>query len=239
MVTGTFPASSTEYPRVASFLFRSATRIALGPMSTPRRPAPRSRGTPMMLMVLADILTLELQKMKPVLRPEAVEHPWKRDGLTNVFQATDPGHGPFNPHAKARVWKGPILPQVQVPIKRFRRKLVLLDPLSEQLETGSALTASDDLTVAFRSQNINAKGQLGSICIRLHVKSLYLGRIAVNQDRAIILLGKKSFVSTAEITAPLDIRAAGFQRLNRFVVRDPRERRLDSLQLGDISLQDF
>src|SRR2546427_9777556 len=56
MVTGTFPASSTEYPRVASFLFRSATRIALGPMSTPRRPAPRSRGTPMMLMVLADIL---------------------------------------------------------------------------------------------------------------------------------------------------------------------------------------
>src|SRR5207247_9125936 len=114
-------------------------------MSTPRRAAPRSRGTPMMLMVLADILTLELQKMKPVLRPEAVEHPWKRDGLTDVFQATDPGHGPFNPHAKARVWKGPILPPVEVPIQRFRTKLVLLDPVPEHLAPGSALSARDGL----------------------------------------------------------------------------------------------
>src|SRR5439155_24478398 len=177
--------------------------------------------------------------MKPVLRPEAVEHPWKRDGLTNVFQATDPGNCPFNPHAKARVWKGPILPQVQVPIKCLRRKLVLLDLLSEQLETGSALASSDDLTVAFRSQNINAKGQLGSIRIRLHVKRLYLGRIAVNHDRTIILLGKKCLVSSSEITTALDIRAPGLQRLNRFVVRDPSERRIYSLQFGDSSFQDF
>src|SRR5262249_10419247 len=45
--TCTLPASVTSYPRSEIELFKPAIRIADGPISTPRRPAPRSIGTPM------------------------------------------------------------------------------------------------------------------------------------------------------------------------------------------------
>src|SRR5579884_830693 len=43
-----FPPSVTLWPSASRRASRPATRTADGPMSTPRREAPRSRGTPMM-----------------------------------------------------------------------------------------------------------------------------------------------------------------------------------------------
>jgi hypothetical protein len=48
--TNTLPRSSTANPSARSPSSRPATRIADGPISTPRRPAPRSRGTPRTLI---------------------------------------------------------------------------------------------------------------------------------------------------------------------------------------------
>src|SRR5262245_4064162 len=45
---GTSPWSTTSCPSSPSLALSPAMRSAEGPMSTPRRPAPRSRGTPMM-----------------------------------------------------------------------------------------------------------------------------------------------------------------------------------------------
>src|SRR5512146_323686 len=47
MATGMLPASSTTWPMASRRASRPATRTADGPMSTPRRFWPRSRGTPM------------------------------------------------------------------------------------------------------------------------------------------------------------------------------------------------
>src|SRR6185437_2252952 len=46
MATLILPASSTTWPRASRRASRPATRTAEGPMSTPRRDWPRSRGTP-------------------------------------------------------------------------------------------------------------------------------------------------------------------------------------------------
>src|SRR5258706_6463018 len=48
---GRSPLSTTEYPRPMSRSPSPAMRKAEGPMSTPRRPPPRSKGTPMMWTV--------------------------------------------------------------------------------------------------------------------------------------------------------------------------------------------
>src|SRR5262249_28036310 len=46
MATATLPPSSTSWPRASRRASSPATRTADGPMSTPRRDWPRSRGTP-------------------------------------------------------------------------------------------------------------------------------------------------------------------------------------------------
>src|SRR5918996_4734144 len=48
----TFPQSSTDTPRASRRSDSPDSRIALGPMSTPRRAAPRSRGAPRMATLL-------------------------------------------------------------------------------------------------------------------------------------------------------------------------------------------
>src|SRR5439155_13606526 len=58
MATATFPPSSTSWPRASRRASRPATRTAEGPMSTPRRDWPRSRGTPMTRIFLGEMLLL-------------------------------------------------------------------------------------------------------------------------------------------------------------------------------------
>src|SRR5436309_2411301 len=59
MATETLPPSSTTWPRASSLASRPATRTAEGPMSTPRRDWPRSRGTPSTRIFLLVMLGLK------------------------------------------------------------------------------------------------------------------------------------------------------------------------------------
>src|SRR5437764_1180532 len=61
----------------------SATRNADGPMSTPRRPAPRSRGTPLNVTFLAPVLDLDVVT-KGIAGPFARKH-----GLVAISKTTD------------------------------------------------------------------------------------------------------------------------------------------------------
>src|SRR5512135_2432077 len=54
------------------------------------------------------------------------------DGLPDVLDAADPGHGPLEPQAEARVRHGPVLPQVDVPLVGIAGEIVLLDALFEE-----------------------------------------------------------------------------------------------------------
>src|ERR1700733_12691707 len=56
MATGTLPPSSTSCPRASRRASSPATRTAEGPISTPRRDWPRSRGTPITRIFLGEML---------------------------------------------------------------------------------------------------------------------------------------------------------------------------------------
>ena len=53
--------------------------------------------------------------------------------------------------------------QVEVPLERLLRQLVLLDALQQQVEVVHALAAADDLAVALGRQHVDAQRELGSL----------------------------------------------------------------------------
>src|SRR3954447_26656082 len=97
--------------------------MADGPMSTPRRPAPKSIGAPIMAM----------QHCRMGSGPRAIKHPWIRNRLAHVLQTADPGNASLHAHTEARVRNSTELPQIQVPLKGFGREPVLLQPLHQQV----------------------------------------------------------------------------------------------------------
>src|SRR5258708_39221353 len=95
-----------------------ATRSAEGPMSTPRRLAPRSMGTPMIRIFCAIILFLDCDGYRPIspdrfsrvtshellvtaLRIYPVQHPRERNHFPNVLRPANPRHCTLQPHAKS------------------------------------------------------------------------------------------------------------------------------------------
>ncbi len=54
-------------------------------------------------------------------RIQTVQHSWKRDGLADVFETTDPGYRSFDSHAEAAVRDAAEFSEVEIPLKRFFR----------------------------------------------------------------------------------------------------------------------
>ena len=154
----------------------------------------------------------------------------KGDRFPQMAQIADPGHHSFNSHPKTGVRDRPVFAQVQVPLERLDRKVVLLEALHQQIVVMDALPAADDLPVALGRKNIDAQGNFRPLRIRLHIKRFHLGRIAVDHDRRRVLLRQDCFVPAAEIASPLDFRSGSLHLLHRFVVAQPWERPGDLLQ---------
>ncbi len=51
--------------------------------------------------------------------------------------------------------------EVEIPLERFHRQVVLLDPLHQQIVIVQALAAADDLAVAFGRENVDAERAIG------------------------------------------------------------------------------
>src|SRR4051794_14945359 len=96
--TGTLPRSSTTYPRDATRAFRLATRIAEGPMSTPRRPWPRSSGAPMIAMWERGIRLCV--KGEP-LELRVSRRPREGNYIADVFHAGEVHEHAFEAHPEA------------------------------------------------------------------------------------------------------------------------------------------
>src|SRR5215469_7919731 len=115
-------------------------------MSTPRRLAPRSIGTPMILIFSgigyfsANPWTAE-RPIQSRSRINAIEHPWEGDDLTNVFSPANPGDSAFQPKAKTGVRHAAVAAQVEIPLKRLLGQIVFAKTLDESFVTGEALTA--------------------------------------------------------------------------------------------------
>src|SRR5215472_642724 len=245
MGTVTLPASSTECPIASRRASSPATRTAEGPMSTPRRDWPRSRGTPITRIFLGTMLekaaVVGLMKIGEAssiyrLRVQTVQHSGEGDGFAHMFQAADPGDGALDSHSESRVGNATILAQIEIPLEGFLGQPVLVNALEEQIVRGHALRAADDLSVAFRRQHIDAKRQLRTLGIRLHVESLYLRRVAVHHHRLVELRRNVSLIRRTQVSSPPEVvfeSAFGvgvLQHPHGVVVRDAGKRRFDLFQ---------
>src|SRR5260370_577735 len=201
MDAATLQRPSTTCPSAASRASRPATRTAEGPMSTPRRDCPRSRGTPSILIFLATLLSdttglLALSIFEVVvsavivfqdLRINAGQRARKWNGLSHVLQTTYPRNRALNTHTKPTVRNAAVFAQIQIPLERVFRQAVFANALQQMIVVTDALRAADDLAIPLRGQHVNAQRQIRTLRIGLHVKRFYLGRIAVDHHRLIEL----------------------------------------------------
>src|ERR1035437_7579539 len=168
----------------------------------------------------------------------------KGDGFADGVQAADPGDDALDAHAEAAGGDRAVAAQVEVPLEGFFGQLVLIDACVEQLETGDALRASDNFAVAFRGEDIDAKGVAGVERIRLHVEGFDVGGIAMNHDGLVVLTGEPGFVGGAEVVSifkssfELTVPVCLVEHLAGFVVAQAREGRADGLQLGGVAADD-
>src|SRR6266536_6141809 len=98
-----------------------------------------------------------------MLRVQTIEHAREGDGFPQVFQTADPGYGPFDTHAEAGVRDAAVFAQVKIPLESFLGEVVLVDALEEQVVGGHALRASDDFSVAFRREDVDAEREFGTL----------------------------------------------------------------------------
>src|SRR3954471_3706396 len=143
MATATLPPSSTACPSASRRASSPATRTADGPMSTPRRDCPRSRGTPITRIFLGEMLENDavagvikfvdplnrrhrkipdLFRRSPLLsvgklRVQLMQHAWKRNRLAHMLQPADPRYGAFDAHAKSGMRHAAELAQIEIPLE--------------------------------------------------------------------------------------------------------------------------
>jgi len=77
-----------------------------------------------------------------------------------VVQAADPGDRALDTEAEAGVWHRAIAPQIQEPLERCSRQLMVRERSLERLQVILALAAADDFAVAFRGEDVDTAGHL-------------------------------------------------------------------------------
>ena len=86
----------------------------------------------------------------PALRIYPMQRPSKRNCLAHMIQPAHPRHHAFNSHAEPRMRHAAIPPQIEVPLKRFARQPMRVDPRTKQLVARHALRPANDLAVSLR-----------------------------------------------------------------------------------------
>src|SRR6516165_3619873 len=119
-----------------------------------------------------------------------------------VDPATPGGHS-FNPHPESRMWHRPVPPQVEVPVERLQWEFVLNNALLELIVIVLALTAADDLAIAFGGEHVDAQREFRSSRVPLHVEGFALGWVAMNHHGGFEIPGQCGFFIAAEVVAPL------------------------------------
>src|SRR5579884_3566524 len=102
-----------------------------------------------------------------------------------MFEAAHPCDKALHAHAEAAVRNSAEAAQVEIPLERLARQVMFFQALLEKREIVNALAAPDDFAVAFRSDHVHPKRELGSLCIGLEIERFDLARETVDDDRAI------------------------------------------------------
>src|SRR6266404_6582543 len=159
----------------------------------------------------------------PALRIHAINHAREGDDFANVFGATNPRDRTLEAHSEAGMRHAAVAAQVEIPLEGLFGQVVFAQALQEQIVIVDALAAADDFAVTFGSDHVEGEGELGALCVRLHVKGFDRGRVVVDQHRAIEGAGDDGFFVAAEVVAELGGIAVLAQQGNRIFVADARE----------------
>src|SRR5512136_136988 len=106
------------------------------------------------------------------------------------MNAGDPGDGALDAQPKAAVRYAAVAAQVNVPAESVFGQMVAMDALQQQVGVADALAAADDPAVALGGQQVNALARFRPAGPGFHVKGFADGRIAVDKNRAVKLLGQ-------------------------------------------------
>ena len=87
----------------------------------------------------------------------------ERDGLAHMLQSANPRHSALDAHTESRVWNPTELAQVEIPLERLFRQLVLMNALQQQIVGSDTLRAADDFPVTLRREHIHAEGKLRAL----------------------------------------------------------------------------
>src|SRR6185369_3414100 len=166
-----------------------------------------------------------------VLRLDAIDHTRKRNGLSNVLDAAHPRRATLDSHSKTTVRNAAVTSQVEIPLKRFLRKLVQRDLLFEKLERRRTLTTTNHFAITLGREDINTQRQLRSLGIARHVKRFHRCRIMMDHHRSIKLARDIRLVGRTKVSTPFELRLERaflkslVQNLHRIVVMQTRKRR--------------
>src|SRR5579859_3740191 len=105
-----------------------------------------------------------------LLRPDTIQHARICDGLPNVLQSAHPRDKPFHTHAESTVRHATEFAQIQVPVERLFRQVMLLDPPQQEIVVVNSLSPANHLAIAFRCDYVYTEGQFGTLCIGLEVE---------------------------------------------------------------------
>src|SRR5258708_765754 len=178
-------------------------------------------------------------RIYPGSRIYPVNHPWEGDDLADVFGATDPGDSALQAQTETRVGNAAVAAQVQIPLERLYRQVVLFQSLNKQIIVVDTLAAADNLAIALRSEHVEGECQIGPLQVRLHIEGFDGCGIVMNHYRPVKAAGNDGFLVAAEVVAKLGGGAGLLERADSFLVGDAREGRLDVFELLDVALQDF
>ena len=92
-----------------------------------------------------------------------MDHAGLRNGFAQVIKSADPADDPLDPHAESPMRHRAETAQVEVPLERFGRQLVVMDALEQQVVVRDTLTAANNLAIAFRREHIHAQRDVGPL----------------------------------------------------------------------------
>ena len=103
------------------------------------------------------------------LRLEPIDQSRKRDRFAQVTQTADVPNRSFQTKAKTGVRNRAKTAQIAIPIERCRRQIVLFDALLQEFEIVDSLAATDNLSIPFGCEHVDAKTIRLILMVRLRV----------------------------------------------------------------------
>src|SRR5260370_18460564 len=157
-------------------------------------------------------------------------------GLANVHRASDPGYSAFQAQTETRVGNAAVAAQVQIPLERLYRQVILFQSFNKQIIVVDTLAAADNLAIALRSEHVKGECQIGTLRVRLHIKGFDGCGIVMNHYRPVKAARNDCILVAADVVAKLGGVAALLEPANSFLVGNPWERRFDDFRLLYVGL---